>query len=71
MILFNISRLFRGKKHQPEVQKDESDSEPAFEEDQEVERQAMLSSPIKKGKRVTSDVHGHCHTIEPALNLLH
>ena len=29
---------------------------PAFEEDQEVERQAMLSSPPKKGKRVTSEV---------------
>ena len=29
---------------------------PAFEEDQEVERQAMLSSPIKHGKRITSEV---------------
>lgn len=29
---------------------------PAFEEDQEVERQAMLSSPPKKGKRITSEV---------------
>lgn len=37
--------------------KAQEDSVPAFEEDQEVEYQAMVLSPIKGGKCITSEVH--------------
>ena len=75
MVFKAVLRFFRADKaHQRATGKAKTNGPnsnlPAFEEDQEVERQGMLSNPLKKGKHVMSDVCFSFCTLAVKLSLL-
>jgi hypothetical protein len=58
-VMLRVSCFHRANKKRTRAQAtgtEDSDAVPAFEEDQEIERLGMLSSPIKGSKRITSEV---------------